>query len=100
MRADRRSKRYLAAALASRRVGNPFQIGDRVQLATDLRTHSLVPVGTVVEFVNCFLADGTVLRDVLVRWDTGLEVPAAPDRLVLADVGEPSRNTNRNDGSA
>lgn len=59
-----------------------FITGDRVRLANDLRADGLDPVGTVLETVRYTFKDGSSVRDVLVRWDTGVEVPVAPDRLV------------------
>jgi hypothetical protein len=65
-------------------LGTVFANGDRVRLADDLRTHRLDPVGTVIALVLYHLKDGSSVREVLVRWDTGVEVAVAPDRLVPA----------------
>jgi hypothetical protein len=44
----------------------------------------LDPVGTVIALVPYHIKDGNSVREVLVRWDTDVEVAVAPDRLVLA----------------
>jgi hypothetical protein len=55
-----------------------------VRLAAPLGNGALDLAGTVVVTVHHTLRDGSTVRDVLVRWDTGLEVPVAPDRLARA----------------
>ncbi len=69
---------------ATRTLKDMLRPGDRVRLAASLRNGALDPVGTVVATVHHPLPDGTTVRDLLVRWDTGVEVPVAPDRLERA----------------
>jgi hypothetical protein len=64
-------------------MGSRFAKGDRVRLAASDHIRRSDAVGTVVEWVDYALRDGSSLRDVLVRWDTGLEVPIAPANLEL-----------------
>jgi hypothetical protein len=64
-------------------MGFSFAKGDRVRLATADHIRRSDAVGTVVEWVDYALPDGSSLRDVLVLWDTGLEAPIAPANLEL-----------------
>jgi len=68
---------YLPAAM-----GSSFAKGDRVRLATANHVGGPNALGTVVEWVDYALPDGSSLQDVLVRWDTGLELPVAPKNLL------------------
>jgi len=62
-----------------------FQVGDRVQLATPIASSSNEPSGTVAGFLTPdFAAHLDTPDDVLVRWDSGLELPHAPTRLIPA----------------
>jgi hypothetical protein len=62
-----------------------FQVGDRVQLATPIASGSNEPFGTVAGFLRPdFAAHLDTPDDVLVRWDSGLELPHAPTSLILA----------------
>ena len=81
---DNLAVRHLRAPILPTLLGIVFTNGDRVRLASDLRSHRLDPMGTVIGLVPYHLKDGSSVREVLVRWDTGVEVAVAPDRLVLA----------------
>ena len=62
-----------------------FQVGDRVQLATPLASGSNEPFGVVAGFrTPDFAAHLETPDDVLVRWDSGLELPHAPTSLMPA----------------
>jgi hypothetical protein len=62
-----------------------FAVGDRVRLAKAFRMDVREPVGTVVGFLKPrFAAVTGAPDDVLVRWDTGLELPHAPASLAYA----------------
>jgi hypothetical protein len=41
-------------------------------------------VGTVIAMVPYVLKDGSSVQEVLVRWDTGIELAIAPAHLVVA----------------
>jgi hypothetical protein len=62
-----------------------FRVGDRVRLATPITLGGREPVGTVMGFQTPdFAAHVDAPDDVLVRWDTGLEIPVAPVGLMPA----------------
>jgi hypothetical protein len=62
-----------------------FEVGDRVRLAQAFRMDEREPVGTVVGFLKLeFAAVTGAPDDVLVRWDSGLELPHAPASLAYA----------------
>jgi len=62
-----------------------FDVGDRVRLAKAFRMDVREPIGTVVGFLKPgFAAVTGAPDDVLVRWDTGLELPHAPASLAHA----------------
>ena len=59
-----------------------FEVGDRVRLAQAFRMEVREPVGTVVGFLKPkFAAVIGAPDDVLVRWDSDLELPHAPASL-------------------
>jgi hypothetical protein len=75
-------ERDQARRAASRHRGTAFEVGDRVQLARAIASDSNEPVGTVVGFVTPdFAARFDTPDDVLVRWDSGIELPHAPASL-------------------
>jgi hypothetical protein len=60
-----------------------FIVGDRVQLRAPTASGGPEPAGTVVGFVTPWFASSVgAPDDVLVRWDTGLEIAVAPAQLV------------------
>jgi hypothetical protein len=62
-----------------------FKVGDRVRLALRVADGSNEPVGTVAGFLTpSFAAHVETPDDVLVRWDSGLQLPHAPTTLILA----------------
>lgn len=62
-----------------------FTVGDRVRLAQPFGVDGREPIGIVTGFVTPqFAAQLDVPDDVLVRWDSGLELQHAPARLVAA----------------
>jgi hypothetical protein len=62
-----------------------FRLGDRVQLAPRIAPGSDEPVGTVAGFLTPDFAEHVdTPDDVLVRWDSGLELPHAPTSLIPA----------------
>ena len=81
---DKLTVRHLRTPILPALLGTVFTNGDRVRLANDRGGHRLEPVGTVIALVPYHLKDGSSVREVLVRWDTGVELAVAPDRLVLA----------------
>jgi hypothetical protein len=61
-----------------------FEIGNRVRPAEPLGLDTYEPVGTVTGFLTLdFAAVTGAPDDVLVRWDSGLELPHAPASLSL-----------------
>ena len=61
-----------------------FEIGDRVRPAQAVGVDTLEPLGTVVGFLQLkFAAVTGTPDDVVVRWDSGLELPHAPASLSL-----------------
>jgi hypothetical protein len=62
-----------------------FSVGDRVQLRELVGSSRLEPVGTVAGFLTPpFAAKVSAPDDVVVRWDSGLELPHAPATLTHA----------------
>jgi len=62
-----------------------FKVGDRVRLATPIASGSNEPAGTVAGFLTPdFAAHLDTPDDVLVRWDSGLELAHAPTSLIPA----------------
>jgi hypothetical protein len=62
-----------------------FKVGDRVQLGAPIARDGHEPLGTVTGFSTPgFAAELAAPDDVLVRWDSGLELAHAPAGLVLA----------------
>ena len=62
-----------------------FKIGDRVRLSKPIASSDGEPAGTVAGFITPeFAAHLSTPDDVLVRWDSGLEIAHAPFTLMLA----------------
>lgn len=62
-----------------------FKVGDRVWLAQPIGSGGREPLGTVAGFVTPhFAAQTSAPDDVLVRWDSGLELAHAPGTLAQA----------------
>jgi hypothetical protein len=62
-----------------------FEVGDRVRLAQASRSDVREPVGIVIGFLKLdFAAVTGAPDDVLVCWDSGLELPHAPASLAHA----------------
>lgn len=62
-----------------------FDIGNRVRLTQADGWAGREPVGTVVGFLTPQFAAATgAPDDVLVRWDSGIELPHTPTSLILA----------------
>jgi hypothetical protein len=62
-----------------------FKVGDRVQLGAPIARDGREPRGTVTGFTTpAFAAELAAPDDVVVRWDSGLELAHAPAGLILA----------------
>ena len=63
-----------------------FEVGDRVRLARPIASGDREPVGTIAGFIAPeFAVQLAAPDDVIVRWDSGLELTHAPSSLMCAD---------------